>query len=127
MRALIVGSSDFKDAKRITRELDRLLLSAKARDRKTRWPLAIIVGRATGAASLAAEWAADSGVPCFQCFATWSFYGPQADEIRNEWVLAFARPDVVIAFENGPATAATIAHARAAGVRVVEIKTGKAA
>lgn len=126
MIALITGGRDYRDAKRVDRELSRVLLSAKARHRGAAWPLVILQGASVGAEQLAWSWARDAGVPCLELPALHDFYEKQARTIRNTWLTTLLKVDVLIAFP-GKDTGDLIAQARAAGIRIVEVKDREAA
>lgn len=81
----------------------------------------IIQGGAMGADKLAEDWAFDHGIPCVQVRAQWNRYGKRAGSLRNEWMLAFCQPDLVIAFEGGPGTSHMKRIAKMAGVPVYEV------
>jgi predicted Rossmann-fold nucleotide-binding protein len=65
----------------------------------------IIQGGATGADSLAKEWAADNCVICITENVNWDLYGKKAGPIRNQLMLDKHKPDIVIAFPGGNGTA----------------------
>jgi hypothetical protein len=74
----------------------------------------IIEGGATGADFLARQYADFQNIPV-RTFAA----GP----IRNRRMLEEGKPDLVVAFPGGNGTANMIEQARAAGVKVLEVKT----
>lgn len=85
----------------------------------------LIEGGATGADRLARAWARRHGVPVMTFEAHWKEMGPKAGPIRNQWMLAFGKPDILIAFPGGRGTANMIAQARTEGVEVFEIAEGE--
>lgn len=113
-RILVCGGRDFSDKNYVYHILDgaRIYFDSK---------FCIIEGGANGADSLARDWAFDRGVACIEVRAHWGHYGKRAGTIRNQWMLDFCRPDLVIAFEGGPGTADMKRSARMAGVAVYEI------
>lgn len=82
----------------------------------------LIQGGATGADTLAKEWADERLILCWTCEADWSL-GTNAGPIRNRRMLVEGRPDIVIAFMDGagPGTRNMVRIAREAGVRVIEV------
>lgn len=82
----------------------------------------MITGGATGADTLADDWARHNAVPRRVFKANWKKYGNPAGPIRNGQMLVEGKPDVVIAFPGGDGTADMIRQAEAAGVPVVKIK-----
>lgn len=82
----------------------------------------IIHGCAPGADMAAANWAGDRGIPVEPYPAEWRKYRAAAGPMRNARMLAMCSPDLVIAFPGNLGTADMVRRARAAGVRVVEVK-----
>lgn len=81
----------------------------------------IVHGGATGADSLASNWAARQGYKSI-CFpANWEVHGKAAGPIRNSQMLTETSPDLVIAFPGGAGTADMISRAKASGVKVVQV------
>lgn len=107
MKALVCGGRNYGDREAVFAALDRLA------------PTSIIHGGATGADSLADEWASTTGTPCTTYYANWQVHGRAAGPIRNAEMLA-EMPDVVVAFPGGKGTADMVRQARAKGVRVIE-------
>jgi hypothetical protein len=128
-RILVCGGRKYGDRNRV----DRILDAAVERLGLTE----IIHGAATGADTLADEWARARGIPARDFPAAWSdidrpgavvrqspggrLYDAAAGQVRNQRMLDEGRPDIVIAFPGGTGTAGMIRIARAAGVRVIEI------
>jgi len=78
----------------------------------------IISGGAPGADTLALEWASTYGIPTIEMEANWGFYSKAAGGIRNEWMLKWAQPDLVIAFPGGPGTRNMIHAAMDKGIPI---------
>lgn len=114
MRVLVCGGRNFNDRETVFHEL-HLLAAANG------W-LTIIQGGATGADNLAAEWASlcHHGVVCFH--PNWNRDGKAAGPRRNQRMIDEGRPDLVVAFPGGRGTADMVRRARAAGIKVVEVK-----
>jgi len=83
--------------------------------------LLIVEGGATGADSLAREWAVATKSHVEQFKADWTRYGRSAGPIRNQRMLTDGAPDLVVACEGGKGTADMVRRARAAGIRIVEV------
>lgn len=49
-------------------------------------------------------WALLHGVPLIKMPAAWAFYGTRAGPLRNQWMLDFAKPDVVLVFPGNTGT-----------------------
>lgn len=81
---------------------------------------AIIEGGADGADNMARKFAEWRGIPVVTFKADWQKHGRAAGPIRNQEMLTFSKPDLVVAFEGGKGTADMVRRAKAAGVRVLE-------
>ena len=112
-RVLICGGRKYEDRTVLYGALDRL--------HAARPFTLVIAGGARGADTLAAEWAAERGVPIQVYMAEWERLGRKAGPIRNQRMLDEGKPDLVVAFPGGRGTAGMMALARAAGVEVVQI------
>lgn len=80
----------------------------------------IISGRATGADSVAADWAIVNWCKLHEYPANWSKYGRSAGFIRNAQMLSEGKPDLVVAFPGGKGTAHMIRLAKDVGIKVLE-------
>lgn len=87
----------------------------------------LIEGEASGADSMARDWAHARGIPVDPHPADWGLYGKSAGPIRNQEMLDVG-PQFVIAFhndiENSRGTKDMVTRARKAGVRVLVEKSG---
>jgi hypothetical protein len=81
----------------------------------------IIHGGASGADRLAGHWAVDVKIPCMVFPAPWDSCGRLAGPLRNQWMLDFGKPDIVIAFPGGRGTANMVSLARQRNIEVQEI------
>lgn len=107
-RVLVCGGRDFKDTDALIDYLDAEHHTA---------PIGVVIhGGAKGADHLAGFWAFKRGVGQIVYPANWTKYGKSAGPIRNAFMLADARPDVVIAFPGGDGTADMVERAKRAGV-----------
>lgn len=113
MRILVCGGRRYADVRRVYQVLDSV--------HTRRGVAAVIHGCATGADSLAGQWARMRGVPEVRYPADWERHGKAAGPIRNQSMLDEARPDLVVAFPGGAGTADLMTRARQGGVRVVEL------
>lgn len=110
-RILVCGGRSYNDWGKVSRTLDSC--------REWFAPnFCIIQGGATGADALAKQWAKLYGICCIQVDAQWGFYDKAAGSIRNQWMLNFCLPELVIAFPGGVGTARMVAIASKAGVPV---------
>jgi len=126
MRILVCGGRNFNDTSMLWNELDAL---GKID--------CIIQGDATGADSLAKDYATEHGIDHEDYPAKWdnvkapgavirtSKYGRKYNVLagfqRNEKMIIFGEPDLVIAFPGDKGTADMVKRARKAGIEVKEI------
>ena len=108
-RVLVCGGRDYRNAAKVNRTLAK------------RNPGLIITGGASGADAEAGAWAKANGVPLMVFPAQWDYYGRSAGPTRNEWMLKYGAPDVVVAFPGGVGTADMVFRAMLKGVPVEEI------
>lgn len=113
MRVLICGSRSWTDGKAIKEALGSLL-GVKL----------VIEGGARGADTLGRMQAESRGLPVMEFPANWTYYGKGAGPIRNQSMLVFGQPDIVLAFWDGTSrgTADMIRQAETAGIPVKVIK-----
>lgn len=112
-KVLVCGGREYADTERVRAVLD---------DEHQRDPIGLIIeGGATGADTLARQWATDRGVEVITVPALWKVHGKAAGPIRNQRMLENYAPDLVIAFAGGKGTADMVrrAHEAACGVLVV--------
>lgn len=113
-RVIVCGGRDYSDADRMAAVMDRY---------RTRFGISVLIeGGATGADSLAREWAHKSGILVATFPADWEAHGPAAGPIRNAFMLESGEPDAVVAFPGGRGTADMVAKAEAAGVKVWKLE-----
>ncbi len=79
----------------------------------------IIAGGATGADTVAIEWAKEHNLEFKEYKAKWKVYGNAAGPIRNREMLEMECPDLVIAFPGKTGTQNMIDISRKAGVQVL--------
>lgn len=111
---LICGGRDFEDWNRFDRWMTEFVSILGK-------PSIIVHGDARGADSLARAWAKANGIAQIVFPANWEGEGKAAGFNRNQRMLDFTRPDVVVAFPGGPGTANMMEAARAAEIEVVEV------
>ena len=111
-RVLVCGGRSYNDKRRVFEELDTI-------DATSRINL-LIEGGASGADSLARDWAQARRRPVLTCYADWVSLGPKAGPIRNKEMLEW-NPDYVVAFPGGIGTANMVKLAKEAGINVMEI------
>jgi len=112
MKLIVCGGRHFNDALLLRQTLDDL--HAK------RGFTAMMHGGATGADTLAKEWAAGKPIDRYVCHANWRAYGRAAGPRRNAKMLLW-KPDLVVAFPGGMGTADMVKRAKAAGIEVIEV------
>jgi hypothetical protein len=113
-RVLVCGGRDFDDVRLAYSTLDSFLDGADE--------MTLAHGGARGADSIGGQWAVFRGVPVVVYPADWARHGRSAGPIRNALMLREFKPTIVIAFPGGKGTAHMVGIARAAGVRVEEIR-----
>lgn len=114
MRVLVCGGRDWSDWATLDHALEALHSEAPI--------LCIIEGGASGADSLANEWASAYDIPEHLMFAAdWRTHGKRAGPIRNQRMIDEGKPDLVVAFPGGRGTSDMVRRAKAAGVRVIEV------
>lgn len=119
MRLLVCGSRDYRDRNRLNRTLDGVA---------GEWKIDLVIeGEATGADTLARQWAASLHLPVAKYPADWT-QGPKAGPERNKKMLAEGKPDLVVAFVTADKTLTRsrgtydmVKRARIAGVRVIVV------
>lgn len=110
MIVLVTGGRAFNDQRRVFEVLDEF-------DREIGIDL-VIQGGAEGADKHARLWACANERPCATYHAHWASLGKAAGVLRNDWMLEFGKPDIVIAFPGGRGTTHMKNAARKAGVNV---------
>jgi len=92
-RVLVCGGRHYSDRRTLFNALDELNSRATI--------TAIICGGATGADSLALEWARARGIKSHTYLAFWKIHGHKAGPLRNARMLSDSKPDIVLAFPGG--------------------------
>lgn len=96
MRVLVCGGRTYTNQRRAFQELDAIHAEE---------PITLIIeGGAEGADRQGRYWALAQGIPCMTLHAAWSKYGRAAGHIRNEWMIEFGQPNLVVAFPGGSGT-----------------------
>ena len=108
MKLLVCGGRDYSDKAHLFSVLDgmhrRFIITE------------IIDGGASGADSLASEWAIINGIKNTRFAADWKKHGRAAGPIRNKEMIDTGRPEMVIAFSGGKGTANMIKQAESYGI-----------
>lgn len=115
MKILVTGGRDYEDQATFDRVMDQISMELQR-------VVCIIQGGARGADELARGWAFERMCPVMTFPANWDRFGRGAGPIRNEWMLEYGQPDLVVAFPGGKGTAHMVKIATEAGVavRVIE-------
>jgi hypothetical protein len=96
MKVIVAGGRGYGDVVYLYKALDRV---------KDTWGITeLIHGNASGADSIAREWANERGVKQSPFLANWQEFGKSAGPKRNE-EMACQNPDMVILFPGGTGTA----------------------
>lgn len=113
MRVLVCGSRHFNDYNLLSEVLNKHDITC------------IIEGGARGADTLARKWADEKDLECETYMAEWDTYGKAAGPIRNQHMLDWGEPALIIAFlaPDSRGTKHMISIAQKAGipVKIVEI------
>src|SRR3712207_2823582 len=113
MRVLVCGGEDYADEARVRAVLDDLHAES---------PISCIIqGGASGAEWLGKHWASLRGVAVQTYIPRRHLDGRAADAKRNQAMIDYGKPDVVVAFPGGRDTADVVRRAQAAGIRVIVI------
>lgn len=112
MRVLVCGGRNYNEKAEFDLRMDELSQSLQK-------VICIIQGGADGADTLARHWAMERMLPVMTFPANWSRLGREAGPIRNEWMLDYGQPDLVVAFPGGRGTANMVKLAEAAGIEVI--------
>lgn len=110
MKVLVCGGRDYADQQKV----DQVLGAIDRIDGID----TIIEGCASGADSLAEDWARRMGKVLRHFPADWQKHGRAAGPLRNRQMLLEGRPDAVVAFPGGRGTAHMTRIAQEAGVPV---------
>lgn len=113
MRLLVCGGRDYFKRDKVFAALDRVI--------EKRTVEYVIHGGATGADSLAGQWAEARGIPC-RVFAVtredWRTHGKAAGPMRNDRMLRDGSPDGVVAFPGRSGTTDMVRRAETWGIPV---------
>ncbi len=109
MRVLVTGGRNYSDKQHLFSTLSDIHLGSGITH--------LIHGDATGADTLASEWAAEHRVTTKAMAADWVAFGKAAGPIRNSEMLK-EKPDLVIAFPGGVGTRNMVKQASDSGVKV---------
>lgn len=143
MRVLVCGGRDYSDYRQLSFTLDGICLDrgcVHEPDQYGNWlpkGVTVISGKASGADTLALDWAVSNWCPTIEFPADWtdlSFpgavirtrrdgtkYDALAGHRRNQRMIDEGKPDLVVAFPGGSGTADMERRARRAGIEVKEI------
>lgn len=110
MRVIVCGGRDYTDKEALWNYLDARFGPPGI--------TTVISGMATGADSLASEYAEKQGLSLMKFPADWFQYGRAAGPIRNQQMIDEGKPDAVIAFPGGRGTADMVRRAKKAGLPV---------
>ena len=108
LRVVVTGGRHYADQNHVWSVLDAIHF---------RTPISILMhGGATGADALAAAWGTARGVPVEEFKADWKKYGDSAGPRRNQAMLEYGDPDLVVAFPGNDGTNDMIDKTRRAQV-----------
>lgn len=114
-KLLVCGGRDYAEVDRVDQELKDW--------QRTLGPMfKIVCGGARGADMLAYNWAMRNCIPVSVYPANWDVHGKSAGPKRNQQMLEWEAPDVVLAFPGGAGTADMVRRAQIAGVFVAQVR-----
>lgn len=112
MRLLIVGGRHLDDVTLIRRALDRVYAMG---------PVTVVIHGGSGFLGITSEdWAREMRLHVVRYPANWREFGKRAEAIRNDFMLADSRPDMVLALPGGNDTRDLVARAFGARVPVID-------
>lgn len=117
MRVLVTGGRNLNDRNMIYQVLDIF--------HHKHGITVLIHGAATGADTLAQEWAFLNSIPVCSFPVTkeeWDRLGKRAGPLRNERMLKVGRPDALVAFPGGRGTANMVQQAKAENLKLWEVQ-----
>lgn len=114
MRVLVCGGRTYGNSDHLFAVLDRLHAEHHFDF--------VLEGGATGADSLARDWAQSRGINGREFHANWGKFGKSAGPIRNQRMLDVGKPDLVVAFPGNDGTEDMVSRAAWAHVPVIEIR-----
>ena len=112
-RVLVCGGRNFDDYDTVKTVLSAL--------HTTRRITLLIHGGASGADTLAGQWARRHQIPVKVFPADWDTYGKGAGPLRNQQMLQQGKPDMVVAFKGGRGTADMLRRAGEAGLEIMRV------
>lgn len=113
MRVLVCGGRNYSDFDTVCHTLNRVVSQVGDID-------TLIHGDASGADSLAKDWAESHHIPTLAYPAEWEKHGRAAGPIRNQRMIDYGKPDIVVAFPGGRGTGDMINRAESAGLFVLK-------
>lgn len=113
IRVLVCGGRHFDDEKLLCNTLDHLNQMHEI--------TCVIEGGATGADTLASQWARSRKIENIRYPANWALYGKAAGPIRNAQMLKHGLPNLVVAFPGDKGTADMVRQAQKLNITIVEI------
>lgn len=112
MRLLIAGGRHLDDAALVTRALD--CIHAKT-------PVSVLIHGGHAFLGVALEdWARDRQLHILRYPANWRVLGKRAEAVRNAFMLADSRPDMVLALPGGRDTQSLVLAAAAEGLPIID-------
>ncbi len=119
MRLLLAGGRHLDDVALIRNALDRV---------HAKGPVRVLIHGGAGALGIAAEdWAREMRLHVVRYPANWREFGRRAEAIRDSFMLADSRPDLLLALPGGNDTRALVLRALAAGLPVIDAEGRPAA
>lgn len=114
MIVLITGGREYRNQREMFAVLDKLHAERNF--------TFLVHGDARGADQMSHRWAKKRGVQPVAMEALWDTDGDSAGTKRNARMIAFAKPDLCVAFSGGRGTANCMRLAREAGVELIDVE-----
>lgn len=113
VKVLVCGGRDFNDTEKIYQFLDRF--------HRFNNVSCLVEGDARGVDRIAGYWARKNKINNEKYPALWDTHGRKAGVLRNQMMLDYENPDIVIAFPGGRGTTDMVERARKQGFEVYEV------
>lgn len=110
MKVVVTGGRKYADVQVVTRALSAVHHKHGISE--------LIHGGATGADTLASDWARGQGIPSNLFRADWKGLGRAAGPLRNQRMIDEGKPDAAVAFPGGDGTADMVRRLERAGIRI---------
>lgn len=113
MRLLICAGRHYADSRLCRQALDAFQCLHEVR--------VVIHGGNQSLGAHIEDWAREIGAHLIRYPPNWQRHGKQAERLRNSFMLADSRPDIVLALPGGADTEELLGQAKAQGIRTLSV------